>query len=227
MASGSQSQENGDFWACSVFGWDGLWPGRLTSGPLASADPAVYPGLVGHLGGGKEEGPSSGPGVRSSHEQSRREDEFLLSPRPGRPGPALGDPCALLLADTLPHFPSGPSLPTPTLNSMRSLYLSSRLFIHGEEGALRKESPKAAPLEAGHWAAQGLEIKSQVKSLLGFGLARSKYSYGQHTGGVSPWDSFFPLPFQKKFLRLMFLIGVQRLTRSCEGSFPSQSSSSS
>lgn len=43
------------------------WPGAgwANSGPLALLDPAVYPGSVGHLGRGEEEGTTASPGVRS------------------------------------------------------------------------------------------------------------------------------------------------------------------
>lgn len=49
-----------------VFGWVACQQLRIDCSPLASLDPAVYPGPVRHLGRGEEEGATADPGLKSS-----------------------------------------------------------------------------------------------------------------------------------------------------------------
>ena len=57
------------------------------------------------------------------------------------------------------HVRPQPILSLKTLNAIRTLFLSSLSFwwfIHGEEGTLREEPPKALSLEASHLGCSGL-----------------------------------------------------------------------
>lgn len=49
-----------------VFGWVACQQLGIDCSPLASLDPAVYPGPVRHLGRGEEEGATADPGLKSS-----------------------------------------------------------------------------------------------------------------------------------------------------------------
>lgn len=172
---------------------------------LALLDPAVYPGPVGPLGRGEEEGPTAADsGLRSSHGSIMFWDRDRISSGGAHslsPDPALRDPCAFLLAGSLPCLPVRPQSVASlnTLNSIRSLFLHSLslwLFIHGEESPLREQPPKAPPLEAGHLGCP--RHKNQTSGLVSPRPWMCTHdSDGQQTGRVSIWDSFFLHHFKK------------------------------
>lgn len=76
------------------------------------------------------------------------ERKFLVSLQFGHPRPALWDPRAVVLADTLPYFPLGLSPSTTANIKFYKKFVpkfSFWLFIQREEGPLRKEPPKVPP----------------------------------------------------------------------------------
>ena len=153
-----------------VFGWVACQQLGIDCSPLASLDPAVYPGPVRHLGRGEEEGATADPGLKSSRVSRTFQDRegreevagyFAIQSAQSSPQDITPYPLSCLSAGKIPVFHIRPQ-PIPslkTLNAIRTLFLSSLSFwwfIHGEEGTLGAKPPKALPLEAGHLGCSGL-----------------------------------------------------------------------
>ena len=151
-------------------GWVACHRLGIDCSPLASLDPAVYPGPVRHLGRGEEEGATANPGLKSScgsrtfQDGEGREEvagDLAIQSAQSSSLRHTHHPPSCLSAGEIPVFHIRPQ-PIPslkTLNAIRTLFVSSLSFwwfIHGEEGTLREEAPKALPLEASYLGCSGL-----------------------------------------------------------------------
>lgn len=196
----------------------------INCSPLASLDPAVYPGPVRHLGRGEEEGATANPGLKSSRgsrtfqDREGREEvagDLVIQSAQSSSLEHTPHPPSCLSAGEIPvfHIRPQPSPSLKTLNVIRILFLSSLSFwwfIHGEEGTLKEEPPKALPLKAGQLGCSGL-----MSPRLCYLRRKGPHGNIQWSEDIGPFSSATSI----FFLKLVFPVGVQKLTKNLKAAF--------